>query len=47
VLIVGDTDSPAERRAARLAGAVAYLSSSVNPASFISAVLRAAGKPSS
>jgi DNA-binding NarL/FixJ family response regulator len=47
VLIVGDTDTPAEQRAARLAGAVAYLSSSVNPASFISAVIKAAGKPSS
>jgi DNA-binding NarL/FixJ family response regulator len=47
VLIVGDTDAPAEQRAARLAGAAAYLSTSTDAASFVAAVIEAARRKSS
>jgi DNA-binding NarL/FixJ family response regulator len=47
VLIVGDTDTPAEQRAARLAGAAAYLSTSTDAASFVAAVIEAARRKSS
>ena len=47
VLVVGDQNAPAERRAARLAGAAAYLPRSSDAASFVAAVSELAGKESS
>jgi DNA-binding NarL/FixJ family response regulator len=47
VLVVGDQDAPAERRAALLAGAAAYLPRSTDPVSFVAAVSQLAGKESS
>jgi len=47
VLVVGDQNAPAERRAARLAGAAAYLPRSSDAASFVAAVSHLGGKESS
>ena len=47
VLMVGDENAPAERRAARLAGAAAYLPRSSDAASFVAAVSQLGGKESS
>jgi len=47
VLVVGDQNAPAERRAARLAGAAAYLPRSSDAASFVAAVSQLGGKESS
>jgi DNA-binding NarL/FixJ family response regulator len=47
VLMVGDENAPAERRAARLAGASAYIARSSDAASFVAAVSQLGGKESS
>jgi DNA-binding NarL/FixJ family response regulator len=45
VLVIGDGEAPAEQRAATLAGAAAYLPSSIDAASLVAAVSQLANDP--